>query len=367
MTSVLSVLNRCLAIEFYRQNAGFFGLLILIVFGFIKTSEHVAIGAFLVANPATLLFLYLIWILYGIKVALFVGPAISKKENNFLAVFSLLPMRIMLKSALGVSLTLVLPVIAYGAFLITLAIPNQFYGAITSILVAFFVLVIGLSLFIFIRLSNSHSEKVYLPIPLFSKFARPSWLFFIEYLLRKEPVLFTLSKAYSCLVIIGASALYKTDQFDLRLITTGVLLSFVGNASILHKYCWFLYQKLKYTLNLPISFARFATNQVVMWMLILLPETIIVLRYYPLASDMADITGLVFFGFGITILSFSFLLLKQLELSQFITRIFWLIVISTFLILFSIHPLILGFLYLFIAVAILYFWRIRFEYIEKLR
>ena len=366
MTSVLSVLNRCLAVEFYRQNAGFFGLLILVVFGFIKTSEHLAIGAFLVANPATLLFLYVIWILYGIKVALFVRPAISKKENSFLAVFALLPIHIKLKSALGVSLTLVLPVIAYGAFLITLAIPHQFYSAIASILLALATLVIGLSLFIFIRLRNSHSEKIYLHIPLFSKIARSSWLFFIEYLLRKDPVLFTLSKAYSCLVIIGTSALYKTDQFDLRLITTGILLSFVGNVSILHKYCWFLYQKLKFTLNRPISFARFTANQLELLMLILVPETIVVLRYYPLPPNTADIIGLVLFGLGITVLSFSFLLLKQIELSQFITRIFWLIVLSTFLILFSIHPLILGFLYLFIAIAILYFWRFRFEYIEKL-
>jgi hypothetical protein len=62
MTSVLKVLNRCLVVEFYRQNAGFFGLLFLILFGFIKAGEHIAIGSFLVANPTTLVFLYLAWI-----------------------------------------------------------------------------------------------------------------------------------------------------------------------------------------------------------------------------------------------------------------------------------------------------------------
>jgi hypothetical protein len=299
-------------------------------------------------------------------VVLFVGPAISKKENRFLLVYSILPMRIKVRSALGVSLTLLLPIMAYAAFLMTLAIPNRLFSSIASLLLAFATLVLVLSTFIIIRLSYYHSDKIYVHIPFFSRFARPSWLFFIEYLFRGDPVLFTLSKAYSCLVIIGASALYKTDQFDLRLITTGVLLSYVGNASILHKYCWFLYHKLKFTLNLPISFARFSANQLLTLMLLILPETIVFLRYYPLATDVSDIVGIILFGLGITILSFSFLLLKQLELSQFITRIFWLIVLTTFLILFSIHPLILGFLYLFIAITILYFWRFRFEYIEKL-
>ena len=365
MTSVLKVLNRCLVVEFYRQNAGFFGLLFLILFGFIKAGEHIAIGSFLVANPTTLVFLYLAWIAYEIKVMLFVIPAIAKKENSFLSVFSLLASWRKIKSTIAISLALSLPIMAYATFLVAIAIPHQLYGAIASVLLTLTAIVGALSFILLRKLNEIPSEKSFISIRFLRKVARPQWLFFVEYLFRKDPVLLILSKVYSCLVVIGASALYSTDQFDLRVMTTGVLLSFVGNTSIIHQYNWFIYQKQKFAFNLPIPYGKFFYNQLLTFIILLFPEMVIVLRYYPLAPHIADITGILLFGFGISLLICSIQLLKQQELSEFIVRIFWLIVISTFLILFSIHPLILAFLYILIAMTIMYFWRFRFEYVEK--
>jgi hypothetical protein len=365
MASIIKVINRCLAVEFYRQNAAFFGLLFLIIFGFIRASEHVAIGSFLVANPATLLLLYAIWIAYEVKVLFFVIPATAKKENNFLSAFVLFTFRDKIKSIIPTTLALLLPIIAYAAFLITLALRHQFYLAIASLLLVFTVSAFGLSFLIFKRLNNIHVEKGFIQIPVFGKFARPSWLFFIEYLFRKEPVLLILSKAYSCLVIIGTSSLYHTDQYDLRLMATGILLSFTGNTSILHKFNWFNYHEMKFGLNLPLSFIKFYLAYYLTFTILLLPEFIVIFRYYPITLQIGDIAGLIFFGFGLCMVIYSMLLLKQLELSDFTVRVFWLIVISTFLILFSIHPLILGFLYILIAASIMYFWRFRFEIVEK--
>lgn len=60
MRPVLNVINRCIVIEFYKQNAAFFGLILLVFFGFIKAQEHIAIGSFLIANPVALFYLYAI-------------------------------------------------------------------------------------------------------------------------------------------------------------------------------------------------------------------------------------------------------------------------------------------------------------------
>ena len=71
MKTAIHVVNSCLAVEFYKQNAAFFGLTLLVLFGFIKSSEHLIIGLFLVESPIALLYLFVLWIVYLIKVILF--------------------------------------------------------------------------------------------------------------------------------------------------------------------------------------------------------------------------------------------------------------------------------------------------------
>jgi len=365
MTPILKVLVRTLTVEFYKQNAAFFGLIFLILFGFIKAGEHLAIGAFLVANPSSLIFLYLLCIAYGFKIMLFVNAALLKKQNRFLQIFSLFPVSEKIKSIVGATLLFLFPVIAYACFLLAIAFSYGFYMAVLSIN-AFLVFIVAiLSLALYYKLINLNREKHTFQFRLFRKRALPRWYFFIAYLLRFDPVLLILSKIYACLIIIGASALYDTDQFDLRVLSTGVLLSFVGNTAILHKYIWFTYHKMRYNLNLPESFLSYLLIQFVTFALLLSPEFIVLGRYYPLQPQILDLLGIFLFGFGISLLIFALQLLKQLELSDFMIKVFWLIVISTFLILFSIHPLIMALMYIFIALTISYFYRFRFEFIEK--
>jgi len=364
MKPILKVLLRCLPIEFYKQNVAFFGLIFLILFGFIKASEHLAIGTFLVANSSTLVFLYLLWIAYSIKIFLFANSILIKKKNSFLEVFYLLKLRIKTKAILIISLFFLFPTIAYAAFLIAIATSFGFTISIISIATFLSFNVITLSVVLINKLDKIHYEKRNIEFRLLRKIAIPSWLFFIAYLLRKEPVLLILSKAYSCLIIIGTAALYHTDQFDLRVLSTGILLSFVGNSAILHKYIWFVYQRMQYALNMPQSFLGYWSTQFATITLLLMPEIIALIRYYPIDPVPYDIIGVLFFGVAINVLIFALLLMKQQELSDFMSRVFWLIIISTFLILFSIHPLIMAFLYIFIATTMMYFHRFKFEFLE---
>lgn len=365
MRSVFKILNRCIVVEFYKQNAAFFGFLFLVLFGFIKGSEHIVIGSFLVANPSTLFFLYLLWIGYAIKVVLFVIPILNKKENQFLNAFFLLPLRSKIKAISFISISLLLPSIAYTAFLITLAIPHAFCWSIGSLIISISILLFSLSFLLLKKLNSLPHEKSFVQIRFLNKAAKPSYLFFIEHLIRNDFVLFLLSKAYSCLVIIGASELYRTDQFDIRLISTGVLLAFVGNVAILHKYVWFYFYKLRFAKNLPESFLKIVSSQFLTFLILLIPEIVVLIRYFPLTPTLFDVSGILAFGFSIISLIYGLLILKQIELSDFVIRIFWLVVITTFFILFSIHPLPLAFLYIFISITIIYFRHYIFEFVEE--
>ena len=365
MTSILKVVIRCLVVEFYKQNAAFFGLIFLIFFGFIKSNEHIVIGSFLVANPSALAYLYVLWLAYGVKVMLFVLPAINKTENQFLASFYLLPHNIKNTTVILISLLLLIPIGAYLLFLLVLAFSNVFYGSILSLLLSFSIITIVLSALILHQINMLPHETSFFQLRFLNKTRRPTYLFFIEHLVRNDFILLFLTKVYTCLVIIGTTSLYSTDQFDLRLLTTGVLLAFVGNVAILHKYVWFQYHKMTFSANLPLSFLKIITHLIFIFSLLLIPEFLVLLRHYPLAPNLPDVSGEVLFGLSLIFLIYGVLLKKQVELSNFIVVIFWMVVSTTFFILFSIHPFFLAIINFFISTSLIYFRYRKFEYIEK--
>ena len=233
MKAVFKVLHRGLVVEFYKQNAGFFGLILLVFFGFVKSDEHIAIGAFFVGNPGALFFLYILWLAYTVKVLLFQLPVIHKPELQFLESFFLLDLKIKILTVTSTSILLLIPVLAYAIFLIFLALPNGQFTAVISIIICLTVLFALLASAILYWLNRLPHEKKIFQILFFKRIALPASLFFITFLFRKEIVLLILSKVYSCLLIVGTAALYDTDTFDLRLLTTGVMLSVVGNVALL--------------------------------------------------------------------------------------------------------------------------------------
>ena len=365
MSKVVSVLVRCLAIEFYKQNSAFFGFLILVFLGLIKSSEHITIGTFLVSNPSSLIFLYMIWMVFVAKVIFFVIPTLQKPENQFLEVFHLLPRNQKIWAVFLLSLVLNIPNLFYGLFLVSLSILHSFFISILSIVIALAVLHLFLVSIIFARINKLPYEKKFSQFRVFNKVALPSHIFFIQHLFRNEIVLLALTKVYTILMIVGTASLFSTDQFDLRLFMEGSLLAIVGNVALIHNYVRFNYHDLRIQMNLPVSLVKIYLKHTITILLILLPEILVIIKYYPLGFDIIDILGTLVFCPALALLVFGMMLIKQVELSNFIVQIFWLVVGTTFLILFSIHPLLLASMYILLSAAMVYLRYYKFEFVEK--
>ncbi len=365
MNVVFKILHRSLVIEFYKQNAAFFGLVFLVFFGFIKSDEHIAIGAFLVGNPETLYFLYILLLAYAVKVMLFQLSAINKSEHMFLESFFLLDRKTRILTVASTSILLLIPVLTYALFLIFLALPQGLLTAVISIILCLATLLILLALVIQHQLNRLPHEKKIFQIRFFSRLTLPACLFYIAFLFRKEIVLLILSKVYSCLLLIGTTELYDTDAFDLRLLTTGVMLSIVGNVALMHKYVWFQYHSMAFTLNLPLRSFTIIRRHLLVIAILLIPEIITLFRYYPLSPDFIDALGELIFGIGLCFIMFAWMLRRQVALADFMVNVFWLLVGITFLILFSVHPLILGILMLVISANIIYIRHYQYEHSDQ--
>jgi hypothetical protein len=194
MKVVSNIIQRGLVVEFYKQNAAFFGLILLVFFGFIKSSEHIAIGSFLVNNPESLLFVYALWMAYAVKVVLFLLPAINRPENQFLANYFLLNPFTKFTVSWTSVLVLLIPVIMYGVFLMSLSAMQGHVLPIFSIVACLFMLITILALLVNNQLNRLPHEKKIFQLRPFKKITIVPEFFFISFLIRNEIVLLILTK-----------------------------------------------------------------------------------------------------------------------------------------------------------------------------
>ncbi len=364
MDPTSKVIIRTIVVEFYRQNVAFFGLIVLVFFGFIRGAEHIAIGSFLIANPVSLLFLYGFFLTYIVKIFLFARQALSKAENQFLSDYVLLPALDRSLPVLIAGFLLFLLPLVYSVFLVYLAIANGYVVSIVWLLTADFIFVGFIGFFLYKQLMALPHEHTIVRFKILSRYARPASLFFVEHLIRNEPVLLFLTKAYSCLLIISASMLYQFDEYDLRLFTTAILLAFSGNVAIINKYVWFYYHRLTVTKNLPLSYMRILLYHLAALTVILIPEILVIFRYYPIQMLLVDVSGILLFGAALCQLMFALMIIRHTEMEKLMIWNFWLIVGTTFLILFSIHPLLLGLMALVTSAIIVYKRHYHYEYMD---
>lgn len=292
---MLTLLNRLFVGSFYAQNAGTFLVAILLVFGFLRAPEHEALITAALGSPLLLAMVFVLWGLYLLKTTAFVRQTLTAPEHLFLQTFWLVstPTRWALWGA--VQTALLLPVIAYAYWMLTIAIRLQqwtSFGLITGIILILVATGAGLNDY---RLRHPGPDSFRLP-----HFAikLPYELFFPTYWLRHEPLSLVLTKAFSGLLLTGVCRLYPTDDYDQRLLLIGLLLSVLGHSQVGGQLSAFERQYLLILPNLPMAWWQRFGRYILIYGLIWLPELLILLRNCPAAVGIDYVVWLWLTGWG---------------------------------------------------------------------
>ena len=119
---------------------------------------------------------------------------------------------------------------------------------------------------------------------------------------------------------------------------------------------------MAFTLNLPFSSLTIIGRHILVITILLIPEMLTLFRHYPLSPEIMDIAGIFVFGLGLCFIMFALMISRQVALADFMVNVFWFVVVVTFFVLFSVHPLILGILMLVISVIITYIRHDQYEH-----
>ncbi|CAH0994589.1 hypothetical protein EMA8858_00699 [Emticicia aquatica] len=344
MKSIFRILNLTIVQEYYRQNAVFIFAILMFSFGFLRAQEHTTIIKLVLKLPSMLALTFLVWTLHTIKVILFSLRMLESKNNEFLYHIRLFsPIKRFIAFGL-MQFSLIQLTFLYSLWMIKIGIEEHQIWAILAIFGFNIILIIaGIIAFEF-RVKRPNSIQIISkPIQnLLSKYQTPVYLFFIRYLFAKQPVLLLLTKLFSSLILIGICNLYPTDAYDERLLALGGLFVAVGHTVFCQQFFYFENQNLAFTRNLPIPTKKRLLTYLLAYLILLIPEIIVLFRNLPDGVGYFFAWQLMIFILSMVSLNHHVQYINGVSNDAFMQRLFFVSLLFLLLIMFKIPVILMG-------------------------
>jgi hypothetical protein len=281
MNPSTSVLLKTLIKPFYRQNAGLFIFLIVVMFGIVGQIDdhdmidyHYALILGMLKNPLIFILVFLLWFIYAIKCIQFVTRSIQKAENSFLGILTSLEARRTYLQFFLLQLLLFLPVLLYSLVIIAVAFYNKWY--VEGIIVFIYnMLICALSARLYTYKLKNHEQSftTFLDrVPYFGIRSKLSGVILIRYLFNKRKVLLFSLKLYNCGILYLILRNLSNENYDIRLPFIFYSFGLLGHGILIYLIREFEEKKLLYIRSLPLSLVNRFIQYTLLYGLILIPE-----------------------------------------------------------------------------------------------
>ncbi|WP_367915487.1 hypothetical protein [Leadbetterella sp. DM7] len=287
--------------EYYRQNAIFIFAVLMFAIGFLRGNEHLAIINEALRSPFILSCIFLLWILYALKVTLFALRFLSQRSSEFLYHIRLFSPAKRIWAFMNLQFSLIQLAFTYAVLMIGKGILEKTWWAILAIVVVNLVVVVAGALVYEYRIRRPNSRQDVTRKYANLSFTTPQFLFYPQYLLTRQTVLLLITKSFTAFVIMGVCYLYPTDDYDIRLISLGCLLAAFSQSVILQNLHFFERMYFDMYRNMPVSGLRWFLNYLLTLAVILLPEAVVLARNFPAGPGLADGVLQFVFLFSVTV------------------------------------------------------------------
>ncbi len=328
------ILLKIFAVGFYRVHAGILFFLFLVLFGLVEPSQlinyHKALMLGFITSPVMMAVVFGVWLLYTFKTWHYIAGQLFAIQQTFLFYSSTAYTRQkQFISWFLVQATVMLPVLAYAAFSIGVAIQHQYWLSALAILL-YMIFVISCSSLFYIRLVNRliDGSKQSILIKLTANWQKPYFSLYVYHVLDQLKVTYLITKALSYGIITGVFLLFADVSHDLRVAGIAVLAIAVAHCIVVFEERKFEETYLIFSRNLPLSRLKLFLSFAGVYFLLLLPEGVwLFTRFAPLMA-----IGLFAFGLSVILLFHSFLYLFGLNMDRYMQWVpgmfvlfFWLI------------------------------------------
>jgi hypothetical protein len=296
---------------------------------------HLSLIQGIMTNLPFLIVILLAWLLYALKCEQFVAEKLRRKDYRFLATLHMNKASFVYKRMLQVQVMLLLPVLTYASIAVWIGIRHHWF--LHALYMMVFILIVCLAGAGRYRLLIRHAGHIRsvafrgIRLPLKKNFYLG---FIIKYILRKQKILFLAIKIFSCLFIWRMLLSRVRDASDMKMIFLFYSFGLFGHAVLIYKIRQMEEGSMNFYRALPASLVNRMMQYAVLYLLLFIPEIIIILRMCPAYLDQTQAFLFIFFGYGILLLLNSLLfvrLFKPFEYLKMVSILFLMIFIAVLL------------------------------------
>jgi len=321
---VIHILLKSIVRPFYRQNAGFFFFLFLVFFGVVAPSRqlayHYTLITGLLTTPAFLAIVLLAWLLYAGKCIRWMADTLTGPSFGFLnELIRLPPVQVFFLLTLVQSL-LFFPVGGYAAVVTGVAFYKGWLikGAIIQVIITLIVMVQS---FLSQYLLYKHGRRLAIHIDWSEKWEAASyWTWLLRYIIQEEKILFGGIKLFGCLMLYLLLRGQTRTDYDLRMPFLVYSLSLFGHGVLIHRCRELEETRLLFYRGLPLPWIRRLGQYAVFYLLLLLPEMIVLGWLAPDPVRWADAIVFALSGWSVLLLMNSWMQTAPCRMLNFLKR-----------------------------------------------
>jgi hypothetical protein len=321
LNSTRTILYKSFVQTFYKQNAGLFAFLLFIMVASVGRANAVGLLEYhftliraMLTDGKFLAFVLIAWLLYALKCEQFMADKIEGKNYNFLSLLnSTTPVHIFVRM-LQVQYIILLPVTLYALICVWIGITHHWYVN-TGIIVLFILTVCLIESWRYTILIRKRGMKR--PAPLLKiAFPFPKKLyirFVLRYISTRRKMLFLAVKIFSCFFLFGMLLNRSSEDNDFRMFLLFYSFGLMGHGVLIYKIRQMEETSLGFYRSLPVSLPSRFLQYAFLYLILLIPEIMVIVMMTPVHLAYPGALLLIFFGWAVLLVLNGLLFLRLLK------------------------------------------------------
>lgn len=359
MSITRTILIKSFVKPFYRQHAGLFVFIFIVLFGAVGVVDGAGLMAFHLSlvkgmfnNYSFLLLVFFLWFLYAKKTEQFFGNILRRPESSFLQMLSQIEIKKLFVYLAWTQCLLFLPIILYSIIMFSAGIYLHKWEECLAVLIFISMLILSCAIWYLYQVlhpgkfNDSGAE-------LFSFKVRetPYWGLFIRYIWKDKKLLYLGIKIYTCLILYLMVINQMLVEYDLSMIYIFFSLGILSHGLLIHQLRNLEESRLSFYRTAPLSILNRYLQYARIYAALLIPEFCTILILTPRYLHIPD--GLLFmlFSYGLVLFLNSLLFIRFFRIKDYLKIILCVFLLIYLCILTSSVPLLCVFLF-FSSIAI---------------